>query len=334
MINGPLQSVQFRWIKQMIVVGIDEAGYGPLLGPLVVSATAFNVPPERANDNLWSVLSDGVCNEPSRHETRLPIADSKILFKRKKGIETLERTALVMLKAAGRSPETLRDLTKILAPEKLEQLSQHPWYAHYDCAIPSATSSADIATRANAVKRCMSAQQVSIRGIFCEVVAEADYNRRIKITRNKATLLLQAGLRLIQKIQARVGTPMIVHVDRQGGRAKYREALMTFFEGQSLRVNSETPTCSAYTLGEGDRSWTIDFTTKGESSHLPIALASVFSKYLRELYMGAVNAYFGSRVDDLTPTAGYYTDAMRFLADIAPAVQREKIDKSLLVRSR
>jgi ribonuclease HII len=318
----------------MIVVGIDEAGYGPLLGPLVVSATAFEIPDELIKENLWSVLSDGVCQEPARHETRLPIADSKKLFNRKKGIDTLERTALVMLKAAGRSPKCLRDIIQILAPEKTEQLSRHPWYAEYDCVVPTSTSNSDIATRANAIKRCLSAQNVSIRGIFCEIVSEGDFNRRIKITRNKATVLLQAGLRLIQRIQSRMGASMVVHVDRQGGRAKYREALMTFFEGQPLRVNSETSTYSAYTLGEGNHSWSIDFTTQGESSHLPIALASIFSKYLRELFMGAVNSYFRSRVNDLTPTAGYYTDAKRFLADIAPAVKREKIDQTLLVRSR
>ncbi|GJM25606.1 MAG: hypothetical protein DHS20C16_20210 [Phycisphaerae bacterium] len=318
----------------MIVVGIDEAGYGPLLGPLVVSATAFDVPDDIAERDMWSVLSDGVCREPARNETRLPIADSKKLFNRKKGIDTLERTALVMLKAAGRSPKKLRDLVQVLSPDRVDQLLQHPWYAEYDCAIPTTTTEDDIATRANAVTRCLTSQKVSIRGIFSEVVSEGDFNRRIKITHNKATLLLQAGLRLIQRVQSRMGTRMIVHVDRQGGRAKYREALMTFFEGQSFKVNTETSTCSAYTLGEGDRSWSIDFTTKGESSHLPIALGSVFSKYLRELLMGAVNSYFKSRIDDLKPTAGYYTDAKRFLTDIAPAIEREKIDRSLLVRSR
>ncbi len=265
----------------MIVVGIDEAGYGPLLGPLVVTATAFEIDDARCNDNLWQRLSDGVCEENSRHETRLPITDSKKLFNRKKGVSALERTALVMLKAAGRAPKSLRDLVRVLAPSALDELNRHPWYAKYDCPIPTAHSQSDIATRANAIKRCMSAQEVSIRGIFSEIVPEADFNRRIKITRNKATLLMQVGLRLVQRVQQRCGTHMIVHVDRQGGRAKYREALMTFFEGQPLRVVRESPDCSAYVLGDANQPWSIDFTTKGESSHLPIALASVFSKYLR-----------------------------------------------------
>lgn len=318
----------------MIVVGIDEAGYGPLLGPLVVTATAFEIDDERSDEDLWAILSQGVCRESARSETRLPIADSKKLFNRKKGLAALERTALVMLKAAGRSPKTLRDLVGVLSPSGFDPLNRHPWYAEYDCDIPTSTSNTDIATRANAVHRCMDTQKVSLRGIYCEILAEADYNRRINITRNKATVLLQAALRLVQRVQQRFGSQVVVHVDRHGGRAKYREALMTFFEGQPFRVITESPTRSVYALGNPDQSWTIDFTTKGESSHLPIALASIFSKYLRELMMGAINAYFGSRVSGLAPTAGYYTDAMRFLADIAPVVEDEKIDRSILVRAK
>ena len=43
-----------------IVAGIDEAGYGPWLGPLVVSAAALRVPPELAEVDLWKTLSAGV----------------------------------------------------------------------------------------------------------------------------------------------------------------------------------------------------------------------------------------------------------------------------------
>ena len=80
----------------MIVAGIDEAGYGPLLGPLVVSGVVFSVPDRLAEANLWDVLTRCIAPTASKGEHRLPIADSKRLFNRKAGLLLLERTALLM----------------------------------------------------------------------------------------------------------------------------------------------------------------------------------------------------------------------------------------------
>ena len=69
-------------------------------------------------------------------------------------------------------------------------------------------------------------------------------------------------------------------------------------------------------------------------SHLPAALASMASKYLRELAMRAFNDFWRRSVDGLRPTAGYPQDAKRFKAQIA-AVQAELgIDDRLLWRER
>jgi len=59
------------------------------------------------------------------------------------------------------------------------------------------------------------------------------------------------------------------------------------------------------------------------------------SKYLRELFMKLLNRFWTDRVGaHLVPTAGYYTDGQRFLADIADALRTLDIDQALLVRSR
>jgi len=79
----------------------------------------------------------------------------------------------------------------------------------------------------------------------------------------------------------------------------------------------------------------LHFLAKGESHHLPIALASMVSKYLRELFMRLLNRFWAERVGDrLVPTAGYYTDGQRFLADIDQALAAMNVDRRLLIRSR
>ena len=101
----------------------------------------------------------------------------------------------------------------------------------------------------------------------------------------------------------------------------------------------ESDECSRYVLrfadGRSPRGpATIEFRQSCESAHLPTALASIYSKYLRELFMVALNRYWQQQVGDLRRTAGYYQDGLRFLRDIEPAVQSLNVDRQMLVRSR
>jgi hypothetical protein len=50
--------------------------------------------------------------------------------------------------------------------------------------------------------------------------------------------------------------------------------------------------------------------------------------------MLGLNRYWQRRVEGLRPTAGYYTDGKRFLADIAGAMGDAGVDRRLLERSR
>ena len=50
----------------MLLVGIDEAGYGPLLGPLVVSAVRNEIPDEHATGSLWKLFAAGLTDKTSK----------------------------------------------------------------------------------------------------------------------------------------------------------------------------------------------------------------------------------------------------------------------------
>ena len=77
-----------------------------------------------------------------------------------------------------------------------------------------------------------------------------------------------------------------------------------------------------------------EFATDGEDRHFRTAMASIYSKYVRELFMKAFNRYWGAQVATLKPTAGYYTDAKRWLAEVGPVLDELKIDRRKMVRSR
>ena len=68
--------------------------------------------------------------------------------------------------------------------------------------------------------------------------------------------------------------------------------------------------------------------------HLPVALASMVCKYVRELMMGLLNAFWQERVEGLAATAGYYTDGRRFFGEIGQAMAELGVDEGLMYRSR
>ena len=74
-----------------IYAGIDEAGYGPLFGPLLVSRTVMGVerhPIESEHPPLlWETLSKGVCRNLSKRHGRIPVNDSKKLHTPASGIK-------------------------------------------------------------------------------------------------------------------------------------------------------------------------------------------------------------------------------------------------------
>lgn len=319
----------------MLLLGIDEAGYGPLLGPLVVGGVLLRMPNESAPPDLWQRLSRSVSRAPAPRDPRLAIADSKKLFHQKSGLDRLERAALVMLAVAGQHPRSLRELLSIVSAQSGESLDTYPWYKGYDLPLPAGVSEDAVAVQANAVRNDMSSTGVEVVNVAVEPLPEGHFNRQVSTLRNKAAVLSGLALRIAHRaVASRRGEPLWICVDRQGGRCRYAEQLMTFFEPKSLSILEESDSRSAYQIRDSAGPWRIEFAVNAETRHLPVALASIYCKYVRELLMRGLNAYFSERVGGLRATAGYYVDAQRFLRDIGPAIQSERLDLDMLVRVR
>jgi hypothetical protein len=135
-------------------------------------------------------------------------------------------------------------------------------------------------------------------------------------------------------VEAYAERGLTIYADKHGGRARYRALLQRCFPQWDLRILRESIQASSYQLTRGDLSWKIHFQAKAESGHLPVALASIYAKYVRELFMTMLNAYWSEQVPGLRPTAGYYADGRRFLADIAEHCKRLGTPMHKLVRQR
>ncbi len=318
-----------------IIAGIDEAGLGPLLGPLVVSATVFRVPDKRVESCMWQALTDTCTKNVSRSDRRLAIADSKVLFKSRSSLAPLERAALVMLAVSGKTPKTWHHLLETIAPTAATQLEDYPWYTINELPLPIDKAVGDIPTRANAIRRNCAEKNIELIEVFSEPLLEKQFNRMIDLTRNKATVLIGQATRLIDKIiRCSSERRVRICVDRLGGRTHYRGVLQTAFPDYDIQVLEESPENSLYRLTNPARVVKISFSTGGEQKHFPVALASAYSKYIRELFMHVFNGYWSTQNANLKPTAGYYTDAKRWLTDVAPTLKKLSVKKESLIRQR
>ena len=281
----------------MIILGTDEAGYGPNLGPLVVSLTAWKAD----TDKLALLL------EPLKKEG-ITIGDSKTLY-HGGSLATLETGVLV----------ALRTLKKNVSPiandeQRLDRL-------------------------ASTFEKTLQQYHVQLLDMQSRSIEPEEFNFLLDRFHSKGTLLSHVTLRLIADtiptlIQDGNDLPsVLILCDKHGGRNRYLDVLSEFFPGEWIHAVQESRASSIYRWTMEGRQWEFRFLAKGESQ-LPIALASMLSKYSRELAMIQFNAFWQSHIPNLQPTAGYPQDARRFKQQIAAVQQKLAIAEDHLWRKR
>ncbi len=308
------------------LVGTDEAGYGPNLGPLVISATLWRVPEGLPADGLYGRLRGTVAATLAEAAQFGPpcvaMADSKTLYQSGKGLAALERGLLAALGVVGRRPSSRLAVWAALAPSSREALRALPWYAEHDGPVPIDCPCGDVEGCVSGLAAGLARAEVRLVEIRSRAIFEDEFNRLCGRHGSKGSLLSHATLGLAAEVLASAGDePIVVVCDKHGGRNSYADLLSEHFPECYVEVRGEGRQRSVYRFGPPGRRIEFRFEAKAEK-HLPTALASMASKYLRELAMRALNEFWARRVPGLCPTAGYPADARRFKNDIA-AVQAQ-----------
>ncbi|MBI5863824.1 MAG: hypothetical protein HZB38_04835 [Planctomycetes bacterium] len=304
------------------IAGIDEAGYGPTLGPLVVGASLWRVEPAKIDADFWSVLGEAATRTSKRGDWRLVVDDSKSVFDRHAGIGSLERTVLAFAAAGGHAAGSLDQLLAWLGVSDLAA-GAIPWYRDLRIDLPLDRARASSAAVVERLAQTMAEQKVACVALRTAVVPEDAFNQRVARTRNKAELVVEHVLRHIAWAGAQArDADLIVFVDRLGGRSEYRGLLSMAFPDRHVHVQESTPERSRYRLASAKSDWIVEFGVDADKLRMPVALASMTAKYVREALMERFNEFWRQWVPGLKPTAGYYTDAQRFLTDLGPAVMQ------------
>ena len=391
-----------------LIIGTDEAGYGPNLGPLVVAATAWRVEATPANaavyletavaaaqrdtEALWPEKIRQRGNRRASGRTVPLWADSKHIYRAGAGFCALEQGVLVALSLvndpdadtfahaghgghAGHAgpvirspvnqtntvprqwpsleaalgqigPEIADCRTSGVASESGRDPSTTQWALLPTLCLPHQADADACCARAAGMRMILDALGVSLVAVACRAIYPAEFNALLRQGLNKSDILSRTTLALAASLRTKANAePALIWCDRHGGRKHYSALVAQHFGATLVQTLAETPARSAYrvpaqakadpTHAQADLNQAqaanldIEFNVGGESQ-VPVAVASMTAKYIRELAMHAFNAFWSSRSPGLNPTAGYPVDALRWRCDARDAIAEAGVrDKDL-----
>lgn len=324
----------------LVYAGIDEAGYGPMFGPLVISRSTFVLDQQEhvlPPPSLWTLLRTAVCKKPKDKKRRLAINDSKLLYKPAHTLEHLERGVLSFLSTSEIVPENLNDLLEKIAYDDFSHRIKHDWYTSSkgEPILPYKISLSQLDRTKKKLFRAMQNNSIHLADIKAAVVFEDRFNQMVKNKGSKAACAWTFVSGHLESIWLKYGEyhPLVV-VDRQGGRKNYQDLLESVFNPAAVTTIHEQPQKSFYRISLGIRQMFILIQVKGEQHHFPVALASMVSKYIRELLMKRFQAYWSIHAPEIKPTFGYFQDGRRFLGEIHPLISKLNIDPEDFIRCR
>lgn len=318
----------------LIYAGIDEAGYGPRVGPLCVGLAALRIGGWREGDappDVWKLLKPVVCRDApgaaNRRAGRVPVNDSKQLKLANSGkrhpLTHLEAGVLCFL--ASWRAEPAPDDASLLAALGCA-FGDACWQCGPPLPTPRSTTPETLGVLTNALRARLEQRSVGVALMACRAVCERDFNAGLARTGSKAAVSFAAAAELLRLVWDAHGAehPRVV-IDRQGGRTRYAEALEAALPGARVESAIETDRVSRYEVSDGARRMAVQFQVEADSAHFPTALASMTAKLIRELAMERFNSYWTALAPELKPTAGYGIDGRRWIDDAERLLGRDAV---------
>jgi ribonuclease HII len=297
------------------LIGIDEAGYGPNLGPMVQSSVPVFVPEEEPG--LWESLAKVVRRAHDFDDGRLLIDDSKKVNEGANGFSRLERGVLAALAEEAVLPLSLGDfLRRYAIVESHSELLREPWF-DVTVVMPDEAGLEIVLKAGKSLHHGLTRNGLKLGPIRGVVTPAPRFNVLLDKWKNKSAVLAAGVISLLQECRKLPeNEPLIYSVDKLGGRHFYAAMIAEAFPDGWVIAEREGPEICSYKVIGLDREIRLVFQPRADGTHFTVALASMVSKYLREVFMRQFNRYWQTHVPGIKPTAGYPADAGRFMRQI------------------
>lgn len=289
--------------KGMRVIGIDEAGYGPLLGPLVVTSVSMECRGDYESEAIWRAIGRD-----------FGIADSKRVLSHR-NMAPGESTTLALLSCLGVKPATRRELfeTIVVDPPSFDGgNSEAAEFVPPCCSrrLRDAACDADEATLprwgrpperdlVDELRARLDRAGVRLHAARAVVLCPGRFNDALDRGINKADVNWRLFAHLLRLERSWLRPAGFAACGKLGGRSKYGSLLIDL--GFSS-VIEEGRRRSAYSLEDFG---VVEFLRSAETEHVPVAMASMIGKLLREHVLDQWHQMFASHLAELETCSGY-----------------------------
>jgi hypothetical protein len=319
----------------MWIIGIDEAGYGPNLGPFVMTSVACQVPDPCHDANLWHLLRPVVRQGADADDGQLLIDDSKIVYTTR-GLAGLERGVLTALWREGIGCDaSLGTLLDWACPDDRDELHREVWYRGVQ-SLPIHTTASDLERWGMRFEEVCTGANIGSWQVRSAIVCPMRFNALLDEGGTKGVILAHALAHLLRWQRANLTgeDALAFFIDKHGGRNTYAAMIQHALPDGAVFTGQESMARSVYRVHGLEREVRLTFQPRADAEHFCVALASMTSKYLREVLMLEFNRFWQEHIHDLKPTAGYPVDAVRFLQAIRPALEKLGLREETLWRRK
>ncbi|MCD6413880.1 MAG: hypothetical protein J7L54_07030 [Elusimicrobia bacterium] len=293
------------------MAGIDENGLGPKLGFFCVTAVLIEC--DEYNAEIFWKANRGF------------VADSKDIMSSRNILKGLDIVKHFTGSFAGRSPASANDFLESVSFRPLAAAkSRCPRHCAEMCWEPDFTFPSG---QGYSRKPDFGIAGAALRGVYVSYICPREFNRRCAKA-SKFAVEFSLVEELLEFLCGKFGKGIHYFCGKLGGTAKY-EKFFGYLKKFAIKEKSEGKD-SFYVLENFGR---VEFIRSAEKAHFPVALASVYGKVVREIFIKRLNLFFGSRGRDLPVASGYNDPVTRkFIEKTERLREKLKIPKDCFLR--